>query len=87
MNWLPKHKCGLYLTHNEHRDLYESAEEWIENRNFEDDFVSPEEMQKAIQEDSVWRLQWYPETPVGFCSVAAASLEAIEQAIRERGAP
>ena len=87
MNWLPKHKCGLYLTHNEHKDFYESAEEWIADRQFEDDFVSPEEMQKAIQEDSIWRLQWYPETPVGFYSVAAASLEAIEAAIRERGAP
>ena len=87
MNWLPKHKCGLYLTHNEHKDIYESAKDWIENRQFEDDFVSPEEMQKAIDEDSIWRLQWYPETPVGFYSVAAASLEAIEAAIRERGAP
>lgn len=85
MNWLPAHKCGLYLTHNEHKDLYESAEDWIENRQFEDDFVSPEEMQKAIAENSVWRLQWYPDTPVGFYSIAAASLEAIEQAIRARG--
>lgn len=84
MNWLPEHKCGLYLTHNEHRDYYETAEEFIENRKLEDDFPTPEEVQKAIQEDSIWRLQWYPETPVGFYSVAAASLEVIEEAIRAR---
>jgi hypothetical protein len=85
MNWLPEHKCGLYLTHNEHRDFYESAEEYIYNRGFEAEFISPEEMKKAIAEDSIWQLQWYPETPIGFHKICAASLEAIQEAIRARG--
>ena len=85
MKWLPKHKCGLFLTHNEHRNYYESAQEFIENRNLEEEFISPEEMEKAIAEDSIWHLQWYPDTPIGSYSVCAASLEAIERAIRARG--
>lgn len=26
----PPHKCGLYLTHNEHRDHYKTVAEWEE---------------------------------------------------------
>ena len=85
MNWLPEHKCGLYLTHNEHKDGYESVEEFIANRNLELDFVSLKEIQKAIDEDSVWHLQWYPDTPIGSYSICASSLEAIEKTIRTKG--
>jgi len=85
MNWLPKHKCGLYLTHNEHRNFYESPEEYIFATGFDADFISPQEMEKAIAEDSVWHLQWYPDTPIGSYSIVAASLEAIEEAVRARG--
>jgi len=82
MNWLPKHKCGLYLTHNEHRDMYESIEECYDCH----DFVSPEEFKKAIAEDSVWVLQWYPDTPIGSYSILASSLEALEATVKEMGA-
>lgn len=40
-------------------------------------WVSPEERQKAIDTNSWWLLQWYPETPVGFCWLSASSLEAL----------
>jgi hypothetical protein len=79
MNWLPKHKCGLYLTHNSHRDVYETIEEHYDC----DDFVSPEELKKAIAEDSVWVLQWYPDTPIGSYSILASSLEALQTTIKE----
>lgn len=75
MNWLPKHSCGLYLTHNEHRDMYESMESYYD----EDNFVSEDEWNKARAEDSVWVLQWYPDTPIGFHVVCASSLEAIKK--------
>jgi len=81
MNWLPEHKCGLHLSHNEHRDVYETVEQFYEA----DFFVSSEEWCKAIAEDSVWVLHWYPETPIGFYRVAASTLEAIETEIRARG--
>ena len=73
MNWLPKHKCGLYLSHNEHRDVYETVEEFYEA----DFFVSPEDMQKCIDTDELWELQWYPETPIGFHKVNGSSLEIV----------
>ena len=79
MNWLPKHKCGLHLSHNEHRDVYETVEQFYEA----DCFVSPEEWNKAVAEDSVWVLHWYPETPIGFHRIAASTLEAIEASLKE----
>jgi hypothetical protein len=80
MNWLPEHKCGLYLSHNEHRDFYETVEKSYKAV----DFVSPEEWHKAIAEDSVWVLQWYPDTPIGFYRIAASTLEAIEAKLKEK---
>ena len=79
MDWLPKHKCGLYLSHNEHRDVYETVEEFYEVEWF----VSTEEWNKAVAEDSVWVLHWYPNTPVGFNRIAASTLDAIKQALKE----
>jgi hypothetical protein len=72
---LPTHKCGLYLTHNEHRDYYEPLRLFIAERDLVKDFESPSEMLRAIQTDECWVLQWYPETPVGFNRVAAPTLE------------
>ena len=81
MNWLPEHKCGLHLIHNEHRDFCETIEEFYDAENF----VSPEEWDKAVKEDSVWVLQWYPDTPIGFYIIAASTLEAIETEVKARG--
>jgi hypothetical protein len=80
LDWLPEHKCGLHLTHNDHRDVYETVQEFYDV----DDFVSPEEWHKAVAEDSVWVLHWYPNTPIGFNRIAASTLEAIEAKLRER---
>ena len=80
MNWLPEHKCGLYLSHNEHRDVYETVEEFYDV----DSFISIEELAKAISEDSVWVLHWYPETPIGFYRIAASTLEAIQAKLKEK---
>ena len=49
------------------------------------DWVSPEEKLKAIELDSVWELQWYPDTPIGSYYVAASSLEAIQKHMMENG--
>lgn len=79
MDWLPEHKCGLHLTHNEHRDVYETVEEYYDA----DDFVSSEEWHEAVAKDSVWVLHWYPNTPIGFNRIAASTLEAIEAKVKE----
>lgn len=82
MDWLPKHKCGLYLTHNEHKDYYKTVLQSIEDCDINDvDWVSVEERQKAIDSDELWELQWYPDTPIGFYIIRASSLEALKSAI------
>lgn len=74
----PKHKCGLYLSHNQHKDLYETALHRIEYSNLDvDDFISKEDMQKCINTDELWELQWYPDTPIVFYRVAGSTLEIV----------
>jgi hypothetical protein len=34
-------------------------------------------MQRAIATDELWTMQWYPETPVGFCVLHASTLAAL----------
>lgn len=70
----PAHACGLYLTHNEHRDTYTPLSDFIKERGLADDFASPEAMRRALDTDECWVLQWYPNTPVGFNRVAAPTL-------------
>lgn len=54
-------------------------DEWgaYQGGNCRIDWVSEEERQKALNENSVWTLQWYPETPVGFNCIGASSLAAL----------
>jgi hypothetical protein len=37
---------------------------------------SEEELAKSIATGEVWEIQWYPDTPVGFYRVCAATFEA-----------
>lgn len=70
----PSHKAGLRLEHNQHRNYYEKAADWIAENEW-CDWESEEAKQKAIKTDEIWTLQWSPETPIGFCGVAAPTLE------------
>lgn len=47
------------------------------------DWVSEEERAKAIETNSWWNAHWYPDTPVGFCSISASSLPALLTALAE----
>lgn len=82
-DWLPKHAAALYITHNDHKAVYYTIEDHysIDDR----EWVSPEEKQKAIEQDSVWELHWYPDTPIGSYKVVASSLEAIQKHMMENG--
>lgn len=74
----PKHKCGLYLTHNQHKDYYENISEYLNNDLFDDEyFVSIEDKKKCIDTNELWELQWYPDTPVGFYKVCGSTLEIV----------
>jgi hypothetical protein len=68
---------SLAVSYNEHSANYQTAAEadsYDEFRNVE--WVSPQEKEVAIRNNTVWILQWYPLTPVGFCEVGASTLQA-----------
>ena len=69
----PEHKCGLYLSHNPHCDVYESVEEYYHTEFF----ISLVDMQSCINTDDVWELQWHPDTPFGLHRVVGSSLELV----------
>ena len=77
LKW-PSHKASLHLTHNQHLAYYMTVEECMHQGDHgyrEDDWVSPEQKQKAIETNDCWSLQWYPETPLGSCILVAADLD------------
>lgn len=80
----PEHKCGLYLTHNEHKDYYQTAEQAIkeleERDNMSIDWATPTSRQRCIDTNEIWSLQWYPNTPVGFNIIHGATLEEVIEA-------
>lgn len=75
----PEHKCGLHLTHNQHKDYYETVEKYCENPWMEKNpgWVSEEQRLKSLETQEVWELQWYPDTPIGFYKVCGADLDVV----------
>lgn len=79
---------SLSITFNDHKSNYQTAKEAIEEGQWfsPDDFVSPVEMQKSIETNTIWSLQWYPQTPVGFHVLYASSFQAILDHVTGRAA-
>ena len=76
----PKHYASLHLEHNPHKAYYLTVSESVRDQDHgfrDDDWISEEQKQKAINTNDVWTLQWYPDTPVGFYIKSAADLEAL----------
>ena len=62
---------------NPHREDYRSVREYFA---FMDEIdasrdCEPEDMEAMVAADMIWEVRWYPSTPIGFCIVAAATLE------------
>ncbi|EHK65953.1 hypothetical protein [Achromobacter arsenitoxydans] len=76
--WLRDHACNsLHLTRDgEHACNYLTAAQWIEScpEDFQDD--APEEIERMKATNTIWRLQVYPNTPVGFWVLHASTLDA-----------
>ncbi len=77
---------SLHIDLNDHHSSYQSAAQAIEENDHgwfdEDRFPSPQERQRCIDTDTIWHIQWYPDTPVGFYSVKASTLlDAINAAL------
>lgn len=67
------------LTFNEeHAINYTNARDWYASMPDDpDEWVSLEEREAALEQNSVWTLQWYPVTPNGFHCLRASSLAAL----------
>lgn len=78
---------SMSISCNDHAVNYISASrEIIENSfgRFDDkNFTSPEEKQRCADTNTIWTLQWYPDTPVGFYVVHASTFEAIAAWVRK----
>ena len=67
----PRH-LTLTLEHNPHKSVHQPLAEYLADHEHDVQFETPAERDRALAEDSLWVLQWYPDTPVGFLTVAAA---------------
>ncbi|MDQ3525807.1 MAG: hypothetical protein M3451_12235, partial [Chloroflexota bacterium] len=81
---------SLSIEFNQHASCYQTVEQWLKEEEERSpdgrpgfDWVSPEERQRAIDTDQVWMCHWYPRTPVGSCSLAASTFEALMAAVNE----
>lgn len=76
---------SLSISFNEHSSNYIDAAEAASHTMFyvDDYWASDEEKRRAIEANSIWAVQWYPVTPVGFCRVLASSLDAAIKAALE----
>lgn len=66
---IEKCKCGVYLTVNEHKDVYQSAEDFIKEEHEDMEDVPEDVKKKMIEEDIIMSLQFYPNTPIGFFKI------------------
>jgi hypothetical protein len=65
---------------------YQTVGEMLEERaDYYDaeDFLSPEDRQLCIDQNSIWTAHWYPHTPVGFCHIHASSFELLQDRLRK----
>lgn len=79
MELMARCKCGVYVNVNSHRDTYETAAQWWETQDICGDSLcdtSPEVRAEMIRLDTVIDLQFYPDTPLGFCRVVHYDLDA-----------
>lgn len=78
----PKH-ITLSIEHNPHATNYEtvlSHLEWIISHGGSDYvWKCEQDREEAVKTNDFWTIQWYPDTPVGFCHMAAPTIEKLLQ--------
>jgi hypothetical protein len=84
--WLANVKAlVVYVTKNDGHEInYQTAAEWIDQNPEDYADVAPAEIALMKETNSVWTLQIYPKTPIGFYVWRRATLEAcIDAAMAE----
>jgi hypothetical protein len=71
----PEHKCGLQLSHNQHKDYYQTIDQYVAEQPDYFPFRNSEDLARCVSTNEIWELQWYPDTPIGFYRSVAPTLE------------
>jgi hypothetical protein len=70
-------RCGVYVSVNEHRDVYQTAQqrilEWRDE--CQDSDIPAEVLNTMIERNTIVEVQFYPDTPIGFYRVRHYDLE------------
>lgn len=69
---IKKCKCGVFLRANEHKDYYQTVEQYLIEQiidQAEIDEIGKDVWNKMIELDTIFILQFYPNTPVGFYKI------------------
>jgi len=72
---IKKTKCSVSITVNNHRDYYETIEQYVQPEEKQD--ISNDIWQKMIELDTCIELQFYPDTPVGFYKIYHYDIEKV----------
>lgn len=87
MELIKRCKCGVFVTVNEHRDYYQTAEkklreiEDLDAEGFED--IPRDVKEKMVELNTVVEVHIYPKTPVGSYLIYHYDLEtALDQALK-----
>ena len=62
-------KAGVYISVNEHRNIYQSAEEALENLSDDEPCCDGDIWARIVETDTLVDVQVYPDTPIGFYKV------------------
>ncbi len=82
--WLATLKCHSFsLERDEHKASYMTATQWIEDCVNRFAGTAPEVLQAMKATDTIWSLQIYPDTPIGFYVWYGATAEACIDAAME----
>lgn len=82
-----KHSSLTISYNDDFAPNYMTLEEYLEaygDEDHPDDWVSPEEREKAIKLNKCWDIQWYPSSPGGFIKVRASSLSVLLAHVEEK---
>ncbi len=74
----PYHQASLHITHNNHKAYYDSIEEYLNELNHEDGGrIAQNIIDECIEKDSIWELQVYKHTPIGFYNIYSPTFQGL----------
>jgi hypothetical protein len=66
-------KASVTLRVNDHKDMYQSVKEYVEDQGWID--VEDDVLEGMIEKDSIIDLHFYPVTPIGFYNITHYDLD------------